>query len=100
MPVVKPGTKEGAYGDVSVYRGIGGFGISVLYRPGRSYRPEASSLTSILLTNAPPANANAVAAVKTANVPRFFTNVALQGAQILPHANNCSFAALLRIREP
>jgi len=76
MPVVKPGTKEGAYGDVSVYRGIGGFGISVLYRPGRSYRPEASSLTSILLTNAPPANANAVAAVKTANVRRFFTNVA------------------------
>ena len=45
MPVVKAGTKEGAYGDISVYRGVVGLGISVLHRPGRSYRPEASSLT-------------------------------------------------------
>jgi hypothetical protein len=45
MRVVKPGTKEGRHGDVSAYRCIGDFGISVFHRPGRCYRPEASSLT-------------------------------------------------------
>jgi hypothetical protein len=45
MRVVKPGTKEGSHGDVRVYRRIGDFGISVFHRPGRHYRPEASSLS-------------------------------------------------------
>jgi hypothetical protein len=47
MRVVKPNTKEGHYGDVSVYRCIGDLGIFVFHRPGRDCRPEASSLTRV-----------------------------------------------------
>jgi|SRR5580704_5823757 hypothetical protein len=44
MRVAKQEKKEGHYGDVPVYRCVGDFGVSVFYRPGRHYRPEASSL--------------------------------------------------------
>lgn len=44
MHVVKAGAKGGTHGDVSVCRCIGDFGIPVFHRPGRYYRPEASSL--------------------------------------------------------
>jgi hypothetical protein len=44
LHVAKGGTKGGPHGDVSVCRSIGDLGISVSYRPGRSYRPKASSL--------------------------------------------------------
>jgi hypothetical protein len=47
MRVVKVRAKRGLYGDVSVCRTIGNFGISVFHGPGRSYRPEASSLNRI-----------------------------------------------------
>jgi hypothetical protein len=47
MRVIKPGTKGGPHGYVSVCRGIGDFGISVSHRRGRSYRPEASSLNRV-----------------------------------------------------
>jgi hypothetical protein len=44
MRVAKQEKKEGHYGDVPVYRCVGDSGISVFHRPGRHYRPEASSL--------------------------------------------------------
>jgi hypothetical protein len=47
MPVVKAGTKGGLYGDVSVCRGIGDFGLPVFHRPGWFFRPEASSLSRV-----------------------------------------------------
>src|SRR6267154_5046074 len=47
MRVVKAGTKGGSYGDVSVCRTIGALGLSVFHRPGRHYRPEASSLNRV-----------------------------------------------------
>jgi len=47
MRVVKAGTKGGPYDGVSVCRTIGAFGLSVFHRPGRHYRPEASSLSRV-----------------------------------------------------
>jgi len=47
MRVVKAGTKGGPYGDVFVCRCIGDFGFSVFHRPGRCYRPEASSVNRV-----------------------------------------------------
>src|SRR5229473_4341490 len=47
MRVVKAGTKGGSYGDVSVCLTIGALGLSVFHRPGRHYRPEASSLNRV-----------------------------------------------------
>jgi len=67
----------------------------------RNCRERSSpSPAAILLTNIPPASPNAVATAKNAKVRRLFTCIALQGARILPHRNNCGFAPLLRIREP
>jgi hypothetical protein len=45
--VVEAGAKGGPYGDVSVCRRIGDFGVSMFQRSGRFYRPEASSLNRV-----------------------------------------------------
>ena len=47
MRVIKAGMKGGPHDDVSACRCIGDFGISVFHRPGRSYRPKASSLNRV-----------------------------------------------------
>ena len=47
MQVIKAGTTGGPHDDVSVCRCIGDFGISVFHRPGRPYRPKASSLNRV-----------------------------------------------------
>ena len=47
MPVVRQGREGGPHDDLYVYRCIGDFGISVFHRPGRSYRPKASSLNRV-----------------------------------------------------
>jgi hypothetical protein len=47
MLVVKAKTKGGTHDDVSVCRRVDDFGISVFHRPGRSYRPKASSLNRV-----------------------------------------------------
>ncbi len=47
MRVIKAGMNGGPHDDVSVCRGIGDFGISLFHRPGRSYRPKASSLNRV-----------------------------------------------------
>ncbi len=47
MRVIKAGMKGGPHDDVSVCRCIGDFGIPVFHRPGRSYRPKASSLNRV-----------------------------------------------------
>ena len=44
---LKRGAKGGPYGDVSVCRRIGDFGVSMFQRSGRFYRPEASSLNRV-----------------------------------------------------
>ena len=54
MRVVEPGSKGGPHDDVSVYRYIGDFGIPVFHRPGRFYRPAASSLTGVTTHTAQP----------------------------------------------
>ena len=47
MRAVKAGTKGGPHGNASVCRSIGDFGFSVFHRPGRCYRPAASSLSRV-----------------------------------------------------
>jgi hypothetical protein len=47
MLVVKAKTKGSIHDDVSVCRRVDDFGISVFHRPGRSYRPKASSLNRV-----------------------------------------------------
>jgi hypothetical protein len=47
MHQVKTGTKGGPHDDVSDYRCIGDFRVSVLHRAGWFYRPEASSLIRV-----------------------------------------------------
>jgi hypothetical protein len=44
MRVAKAETKGGLHDDVSLYRCVGDFGISMFHRPGRFYRSKASSL--------------------------------------------------------
>jgi hypothetical protein len=43
--VIKPGTKGGPYGDISVCLRIGDCDFSVFHRAGRRYRAQASSLS-------------------------------------------------------
>ncbi len=47
MRVVKVGAKGGPHDDIFRYRGIGDFGVSVFYGPGRFHRPKASSLNRV-----------------------------------------------------
>jgi len=47
MSVVKARTKRGLNDDIFASRCIGDFGIPVFHRPGRSYRPKASSLNRV-----------------------------------------------------
>jgi len=54
MRVVKAGTKGGPHDDVSVCRRVGDLGISLFYRPGWPYWPEASSLSGATTYTAKP----------------------------------------------
>ena len=47
VQVIKAGRTGGPHDDVCVCRCIGDFGIPVFHRPGRSYRPKASSLNRV-----------------------------------------------------